>query len=326
MTAKRLRWETMDKSQIPLAKLAEQYYMTCRAEGLTADTLRGYEEKLSRLVRWCDEGTLDEFSVELIREYIAYLQSAPKYEGLHYQRADDVHMSAANVQNHVRVIRSFSSWLYRESYTDENMLSRIKVPKAPRKLVKTLTDDEIRRLFNCLDINTTMGCRDAAMLLLFLDTGLRCSELIKINPEDVHLDEQWVKVMGKGQKERIVPFGGRASKLLHRYISFFRLKPFLDDQLFLSITGTNLSVNAIKLVFIRLAGKSKVSRLHIHLLRHTFATRYLMNGGDVFSLQRILGHTTLEMTRRYVDMVAVETEIKKRKPSAMDRFLVGTLR
>ena len=62
------------------------------------------------------------------------------------------------------------------------------------------------------------------------------------------------------------------------------------------------------------------------MLRHTFATRYLMNGGDVFSLQRILGHTTLEMTRRYVDMVAVETEIKKRKPSAMDRFLVGTLR
>ena len=142
----------------------------------------------------------------------------------------------------------------------------------------------------------------------------------------VNLYEQWGKVMGKAQKERIEPFGGRASKFLHRYSSFCRPEPFLDDQLFLTITGTNLSVNAIKLVFIRLAGKSKVSRLHIHLLRHTFATRYLMNGGDVFSLQRILGHTTLEMTRRYVDMVAVETAIKKRKPSAMDRFLVGTLR
>lgn len=323
MAIKRVRWETMDKSQMPLAKLAEHYYLTCRTEGLTANTLHGYQEKLSRLVRWSEEGTLGEFSVELAREYIAHLQSAPKYEGMPNRFVEGAHMSAANVQNHVRVIRAFSSWLFREGYTEENVLSRIKVPKAPQKVIKTLTDDEIKRLFDSLDINSILGCRDSAMLLLFLDTGLRCSELLKLKPEDVHLDEQWLKVMGKGQKERIVPFGSRASKLLYRYISFFRPESYLADQLFLSVSGNDLSINAIKLTFYRLARKSGVSRLHIHLLRHTFATRYLMNDGDVFSLQRILGHTTLEMTRRYVDMVAVETEIKKKRPTAMDRVLSG---
>ena len=163
---------------------------------------------------------MGDFSVELAREYIAYLQSAPKYEGDPYRCVEGVHMSAANVQNHVRVLRAFSSWLQREMYTNENTLRRIKVPKAPKKLVNTLNDEEIKRLFDTLDINTTVGCRNAAMLLLFLDTGLRCSELLKLTPGDVHLDEQWLKVMGKGQKERIVPFGSRASKLLQRYVSF----------------------------------------------------------------------------------------------------------
>lgn len=323
MAAKRIRWETMDKSQIPLAKLAEQYFTTCRTEGKSPTTLRGYEEKLGRFVRWCEDGTLDEFSVELAREYIAYLQAAPKYEGDPYRCVEGIHMSAANVQNHVRVLRAFSSWLHREAYSNENTLRRIKVPTAPKKLVTTLNDHEIMRVFGALDINTTVGCRNSAMLLLFLDTGLRCSELLKLTPRDIHLDEQWLKVMGKGQKERIVPFGARASKLLQRYVSFFRPEPLIDDWLFLTLRGTRLTENAIKLVFSRLAKKAEVPRLHIHLLRHTFATRYLMNGGDAFSLQRILGHSTLEMTRRYVDMVAVETEIKKKRPSAMDRFLAG---
>ncbi len=104
----------------------------------------------------------------------------------------------------------------------------------------------------------------------------------------------------------MVPFGGRAAKLLQRYLYYFRAEPVIVDRFFLCLDGTSMSENTIKLIFARLAKKAGVPRLHIHLLRHTFATRYLMNGGDAFSLQRILGHSTLEMTRRYVDTVAME--------------------
>ena len=127
--------------------------------------------------------------------------------------------------------------------------------------------------------------------------------------------------MGKGQKERVVPFGTRASKLLHRYWNYLRPEPLGDDRVFLCIDGSQMSESTIKLAFARLAKRAGVPRLHIHLLRHTFATRFLLNGGDVFSLQRILGHTTLEMTRRYVDTVAMEAVVKQKRPTAMDHLL-----
>jgi len=82
------------------------------------------------------------------------------------------------VQNHLRVLQAFSSWLDREGYTDENVLARLNIPNAPRKVLETLSDEERKRLFTSLDQNTVAGCRDSAMLLLFLDTGLRLSELL----------------------------------------------------------------------------------------------------------------------------------------------------
>ena len=162
----------MDNDHIPLSKLAEHYLITCRTEGKTASTLRGYREKLGRFVRWSDGARLGEFSVELAREYILYLQSAPKYESDPYRSSNGKKMSAANVQNHVRVIRAFSSWLCREAYTEENTLTRLMVPKAPRKVVETLSDEEIALLFGALDQNSSSGCRNPAILLLFLATLL----------------------------------------------------------------------------------------------------------------------------------------------------------
>ena len=161
------------------------------------------------------------------------------------------------------------------------------------------------------------------MLLLFLDTGLRLSELLTLPCNDLHIRDQWLKVMGKAQKERMVPFGSRAAKLLQRYIYCFRPEPVFDDRLFLCVNGTPMTENTIRLVFARLAKRAGVPRLHIHLLRHTFATRYLLDRGDVFTLQRILGHSTLEMTRRYVDMVAMEVVITEKRFSAMDRLLMA---
>ena len=147
----------MDKSQIPLSRLAEQYFTTCRTEGKTPHTLRGYEEKLGRFVRWCEDGVLGDFSVELVREYISYLQTVPKWIDHPFNKPDGTLMSAANVRNHVRVIKGFSTWLEREGYTEENILSRLKVPKAEQKVLKTLSDEEINNLFACLDQNVFFG-------------------------------------------------------------------------------------------------------------------------------------------------------------------------
>ena len=165
-------------------------------------------------------------------------------------------MSAANVQNHVRVLRAFSSWVHRDMFSDENILAKLKVPKAPRKILKTLSQEEIQQLLASLDQSTSGGCRDAAMPLLFLNTGLRSSELLHLTEQDLHFADQWLKVMGKGQKERIAPFGTQASKLLQRYFYYFRSEPMLDDQFFLCVDGWLMTENTIKLIFARQAKRA----------------------------------------------------------------------
>jgi len=147
---------------------------------------------------------------------------------------------------------------------------------------------------------------------------VRCPELLGINIEDKHLEEQWVKVMGKGRKERVVPLGSKVTWLLQRYIYHFRPEALDSSQLFLCVDSSPISDNDLHMLFKRLSGRSGITRLHPHLLRHTFATRYLISGGDRFSLQQILGHTTLEMTWRYTDMVALEIAVRRKSLSPMD--------
>lgn len=161
-----------------------------------------------------------------------------------------------------------------------------------------------------------------------LDTGLRLSEVANLKISDTYLDQCYVKLMGRGAKERIVPIGGVAQKALLRYIHHFRPDGLggNGDRVFLSVDGRPLSGNAIRLILSRLALRSGVKRLHPHLCRHTFATNYLINGGDVFSLQQILGHTTLEMVRGYVTLVSAQVRVQHRKFLPMDRMNLERVR
>jgi site-specific recombinase XerD len=195
-------------------------------------------------------------------------------------------------------------------------------------MVEVLAQEEVSRILSCVDHDTATGCRDLAIIVTFLDTGLRLSELTGLPMSDAHLDQGYLKVMGKGSKERIVPIGNTARKALQRYVFHFRPEPlYLDqDHLFLTLDGKPMTANGVKLIFQRLARKSGVKRLHVHLCRHTFATNYLTNGGDVFSLQQILGHTTLEMARRYVTLASSQVRVQHRKFSPMDRMNLGRVR
>jgi len=218
-----------------------------------------------------------------------------------------------------RTPTDFSFWLLEEDHLPDNVLAKLRVPKAPRKMLQTLTSEEIARMLSCLNVNTQSGCRDAAIVSLFLDTGLRRAELIGLKMADLHMEDGWLKVMSKGQKERrIVPFDNKATRLLQRYVLHFQPKDGDPERVFLSLDGQSLSESAIASVFRRLADKADVPRLHVHLLRHTFATTYLVSGGDSLTLQRILGHETLEMTRRYFDHVASQVVVTRRRISPLD--------
>ena len=321
----------MDKGSIPLDRAARHFEAYNRSEGKSPKTVIWYSRVLRYFGDYLKEHNLpdqlENLDVEVVREVILYLQSRKKWPDRQCHVAEQ-NLRAITVQTYVRALRSFFAWLHREGYTQENILANLRPPKAPQRLAEVLTDDEVARILACLGTETSWGCRDTAILITMLDAGLRLSETANLSMANAHLDEGYLKVMGKGAKERIVPIGGLAQKALLRYVYHFRPQPLntAQDNLFLTLEGTAMSGNAIQLMMSRISRMSGVKRLHPHLCRHTFATNYLVNGGDVFTLQQILGHTTLEIVRRYVNLSSAHVRIQHRKFSPMGRMKLGTLR
>ena len=323
------RWQEMGNSNstgnVSLERLAQHFEAFNRSEGKSPRTVAGYSHILKYFGDYLSEqglsNRLEDLNILVVRDFVLYLQTKPKWHN-HPNRTPGGSLTAQSVQSYVRSLRPFFSWLHRERYTQQNILATLRLPKAPIKVVEILTDEEAARILNCIDAGNCSGSRDAAMLVTFLDSGLRLSELIGLTMGDTHLDEGYVKVMGKGAKERIVPIGTLAQKSLQRYIFHFRDESFdrPDDNLFLTLEGKPMSGNSVKLIMARIAKKSGVERLHAHLCRHTFATNYLVNGGDIFSLQQILGHTSLEMVRRYVTLASAHVRVQHRKFSPMDKI------
>jgi site-specific recombinase XerD len=129
------------------------------------------------------------------------------------------------VQGYARTIKAFWSWLVAEGIIEGNVMSRLKLPKVPRKVMPTLSDDEISRLLSLPDCRTERGYRDYVIVVVFLDTGIRLSELTALEVQDVDLSQSCFLVHGKGGKERMVPFGVHARRCLRRYIGSFRPEP-----------------------------------------------------------------------------------------------------
>lgn len=322
------RWEKMDKDLIELSSLVQHFELFNRTEGKSAMTLRWYDQSLTQFHRFLKNTgkptNLASLGETEAREFILYLQEKKRWQDNPYIRNKHGKISAMTVQNYIRALRSFFNWLYKEGYTEEHRLARLRPPRVPNKVVEVLAHEEINKILGCIDLNLASGARDYAIMMLFLDSGLRLSELTSASVEDLNIEGGYLKVMGKGSKERIVPFGTSTQRSLLRYLLHFRPLPYNPTikNVFLTLDGRPMSYDCVKTIFKRIAKKSRVSRLHPHLCRHTFATNYLVNGGDVFTLQHILGHTTLEMVRRYVNLASAHVVIQHRKFSPMDVITV----
>ena len=307
-----------------LIDLIELYKIANTAEGKSPKTISGYDDFLKAFVRYALEiyGTCDLtiFVMLIIRKYILFLQKRPKISNGKEQ--PNTCLSPFTVQDNVRALKAFSTWLNTDGYTEENRLKNLKIPKAPKTMITVLSKDEINSIIDSIDRSSLIGARNFAIFSLDLDSGLRESELAGIIVDNVDLTDGFIKVMGKGRKERIVPIGKQTRMILFSYINKERMELNLHDSnfLFLSSRGTPITANAIKLMFSRLAKTSGVRRLHCHLCRHTFATNYLLNGGDIFSLKEILGHTTFEMVNRYVHFTNSQITHQHHKYSPMDKF------
>ena len=279
----------------------EQFLIDQELKGNSQKTIYYYRQNLMFFSTFIgEEKKVNEITLPDLKQYLLFIKNKEPYIGHPFKPKVIKPLSTVTIQTYARAIRCFVKYLYKEEYIPKDISLNFTLPKAQKTIVDILEDEEIKTIFKCFRTNTEIGLRNSCIFALMLDCGLRRTEAIRIKTTNVNITSGFIKVLGKGNKERIVPLGLSLKKLLLKYMHGYRSISLIDnDYLFIDTEFKPISDSALKQIFNRLRKRTKIKRLHAHLLRHTFATKYLINGGDLFSLQSILGHTSLEMVRKY---------------------------
>jgi integrase/recombinase XerC len=285
---------------MPQKALAEFLGYLKNQKRCSAHTLRAYE---SDLRQWLDTLPVPLAKLEPVhlRGYLARLYDSRERSTLCRKLA---------------AIRSYLRYLRAQGKLEKNVALLVPTPKNQPKLPRFLKIEEIQELIeHAPDTTTRLGRRDRALLELLYASGLRVSEAVGLNVEDVNLDEGWVRVLGKGSKERMVPFGPPAALALQEYLAD-RETP--DARaLFLNYQGTRLTARSVARLLARNLVKAGVAKsLSPHGIRHSFATHLLAAGADLRTIQELLGHANLSTTQRYthVDLGALLDEYRSSHP------------
>ena len=238
----------------------------------------------------------------------------------YYIHLSNRNVSSVTVQTYIRALRAFLSWCYLEGYISENIPKKFRLPKAQKKKIDILTDSEVEQLFRCLSGRDFISIRNYCIVALMIDSGLRLNEVVTIRRDKIHIAEGYAIVNGKGNKERFVPLGLNSKRALLRYCAIVPNKE-KETPLFVKDTLIPIKESTVKQLFRKLKSRSGIPRLHPHLLRHTFATRYIERGGHIYSLHSILGHTSLEMVKKYVHLIPSKTVVNFAVLSPLDNAL-----
>ncbi|WP_284724341.1 tyrosine-type recombinase/integrase [Laceyella tengchongensis] len=295
-----------------LPELVEMYIYAKQAEGTAKGTLTNKRLAVNKFLQFVEDNghqdvSLRALSVQTVREFISYLRyNHVKHEN--NQFVDDDYktagLSPSTVNTHLKHLRDFFNFLKSEKYTDDNPFHAVKLVKEPVDAVEALTMDEIKRLVRIPDTKRFAGFRDYVLIVLLLDTGLRISEALALTADDIDFKTQNITVKAENAKSgkfRFVPFSPKTGRLLKELIA--EVKEIDCVYLFCTVYGNPLEREIFRKRLKRYAEEAGITRkVSPHVLRHSFATQYLLNNGDVMSLQKILGHSSISMVRRYVQM------------------------
>jgi len=314
----------MKASVLEMGNLIQGFKLSCQTEGKSPKTIEWYITFLLKFLAFLKFNNYPtdaaQINKDVIRAFILYLQDEARTP------RSKKPLSPATVQGYIRTLRVFFSWVVKEEYLSDSPTAKIPVPKAPVKVINTYSHEQIGKLAQACYRSNGNGYRNFTILLLLLDSGIRVSELVNIDLNDINQAEGWIKIrIGKGGKERIVPVGSVVQKSLWKYINQHRPQPLTQKitSLFLSDDGLPLTRSGIQQMLRRCGKRAGISgvRCSPHTFRHTFARSYLINGGDIFSLQKILGHTSLASVRIYLNLFGTDIKKQHQKYSPADTLV-----
>ncbi len=261
--------------------------------GLAQNTLESYERDLTQYIEHLKQAgiqSIEQSSRLHITAYVAELKKKGK--------------AAATVSRSLVSIRSFYQFLVRERMLDKDPSINMETPKQEKRLPKVMSMGEVEQLLDAPQLSTIGGMRDKAMLEVLYACGIRVSELISLNTSDIHLGLGYIRCIGKGSKERIIPLGRIAAQTLDQYIQYARPKLLkgsrADEALFVGHLGTRMTRQGFWKIIKKHAAQAGIHKeITPHTLRHSFATHLLENGADLRAVQEMLGHADISTTQIY---------------------------
>lgn len=287
--------------------------------GLSLNTINNYHRDVSKLKNFIENKNLDEHPLQIDRETVQlFIHEVAK---------------TLNPRSQARIIsglKSFFAYLVFEDYRGDNPMDLVESPKIGRKLPDTLSTDDINKLIKGIDLSKPEGERNRAMLETLYGCGLRVSELVALRISDLFFNEDFIKVTGKGDKQRFVPI----SKINKKYINIYRnevrvhlaVQKGSEDILFLNRRGRQLTRAMIFTIVKDLADKIGLNKnISPHTFRHSFATHLLENGADLRAIQQMLGHESITTTEVYmhVDRTHLADVINKYHPRKAEPSVPG---
>ncbi len=260
-----------------------------------------YERKLS-------DNTLKSYLNDL-KEFDIYFNQDLKnksYKDIQNYLSTIQDKNTRTISHYITVINSFYTFLVNDGIIKENPCTNIKSPKLPKTLPNFLTEEEVDKLLD-INLNTPYDYRNKAMLEILYATGLRISELCNLKITDVDMNNEIIRVYGKGKKERIIPVSDYALSFLDRYIKLYRneiLKDKISDYLFISNVQDKISRQGFFKIIKKECSRAGIEKnVSPHVLRHSFATHLLKHGADLRVIQELLGHEDISTTQIYAHLV-----------------------
>lgn len=265
--------------------------------GCTQETINSYEYFLGQFKKWLVSDDIELLNIDIFNSYTLYLLKKD--------------IKRVTVRTYLTHLRAFYHYL-NDSDICNNNLSKIRLPRKNTDVIEILSDNEVQKLILAVSGTDFLDVRNKLIVYCMIDCGFRRSDIINLKTADIK--DGYFIVTGKGEKERIVPYGESVSKQIRYYKKF----GLYGEYFFTLKNGERITKNAIKMLFQRLKAQTCIQRIHPHLLRHTFATNYLYNGGNLEMLRLILGHTDISTTQIYLHLAETKKLLEKSHISYLD--------
>ena len=270
--------------------------------GKSFNTIKGYRKDITQFIDYLNEyeeiKTFEEIETMTFRSFIAYLNSNSNIENSKESKS----ISKRSINRKISALRTFFKYLQEKDIVKTNKVTYITMPKFEKELPNVLNKEDINKLRESIDTSKITGIRDRLIIELLYSSGIRAGELIDLSENLINTEEREIRVLGKGNKERITFFSETTKKWLKKYIEekMKTYKNYSRDVVFTNSRGEKLTTRSLRRLISDYAKKSELQKeVTPHIFRHTFATELLNNGVDIRYLQELLGHSSISTTQVY---------------------------